>query len=153
MRAVTGRQRPLNEIRLDSIMSFSSSSSTSGGKPNYDLSGKNLTELYNSPVYKAERMRRPLGSNSTMVGPISHTGVRVTLCDGSQWLIHKGDNYGIASETVVVDAQHMSSDWKLDETRVFDGEKTVSDFVKAGGESYNIFFDNCHSGSRRMMDQ
>ncbi|MGH0139260.1 UNVERIFIED_CONTAM: hypothetical protein FKN15_037208 [Acipenser sinensis] len=35
----------------------------------------------------------------------------------------------------------------------FGGTKTVSDFVKAGGTDYNVLFDNCHDGSKRMMDQ
>ncbi|KAG7218223.1 hypothetical protein INR49_007975 [Caranx melampygus] len=137
-------------------MSFSSSSSSSGpgGAPqhSYDLSGRSLTELYNSPVYKAERFRRPL-AGLVQVGPISHTGVRVTLCDGTQWLVHKGGDYGVDSQTVVVDAKHMSSEWKLEETKVFDGRKTVSDFVKAGGEFYHWLVDNCHLASGRMMDQ
>lgn len=38
---------------------------------------------------------------------------RVTLEDGTQWLVHKGDGYGILSQTVVVDARHMSKKWKV----------------------------------------
>lgn len=38
---------------------------------------------------------------------------RVTLADGSQYLIHKGSNYGISSQTVVVDGSHMSDKWKV----------------------------------------
>lgn len=38
---------------------------------------------------------------------------RVTLADGSQWLIHKGNNFGISSPTVVVDARHMGKKWKV----------------------------------------
>lgn len=41
------------------------------------LSGAELTRLYNSPVYQAERMRRPKGSSSSAVGPFSHSGVRL----------------------------------------------------------------------------
>lgn len=37
---------------------------------------------------------------------------RVTLADGSQWLVHKGDGFGISSQTVVVAARHMGRDWK-----------------------------------------
>ncbi|KAJ3598407.1 hypothetical protein NHX12_001917 [Muraenolepis orangiensis] len=59
---------------------------------NYDLSSmSDLTRLYNSPVYLAERMKRPLGSMDVMIGPLSHSGVRLTLKDGSTWLAHKGD--------------------------------------------------------------
>lgn len=37
---------------------------------------------------------------------------RVTLDDGTKWLVHKGDGYGISSQTVVVAARHMSTNWK-----------------------------------------
>ncbi|XP_039475054.1 uncharacterized protein LOC120442524 [Oreochromis aureus] len=120
---------------------------------NYDLSGQDLTRLYNSPVMTAERMKRPLEGTSFILGPLSHSGVRVTLDDGSQWLIHKGGGFGLSSQTVVTDARHMSSAWRPVSSREFQGSKTVSDFVSAGGPNYNLFSDNCHLGSRRMMDQ
>uniref|UniRef100_A0A671Y917 Uncharacterized protein n=1 Tax=Sparus aurata TaxID=8175 RepID=A0A671Y917_SPAAU len=92
---------------------FSGSKSSGTPNHNYDLSGSDLTRLFNSPVYKAERMKRPLGGSSSVAGLISHSGVRVTLANGSQWLIHKGKGYGISSDTVVVDAQHMSRHWTV----------------------------------------
>uniref|UniRef100_A0A3P8UEM6 Uncharacterized protein n=1 Tax=Cynoglossus semilaevis TaxID=244447 RepID=A0A3P8UEM6_CYNSE len=91
------------------------------------------------------RMKRPLEGMSSWLGPISHSGVRVTLGDGRQFLVHKGDGYGISSQTVVTDARHMSRNWE--------GTKTVSDFVREGGPDYNLLLDNCHLGSRRMMNQ
>ncbi|KAK6491317.1 hypothetical protein HHUSO_G3350 [Huso huso] len=137
-----------------------SSSSGQGGKsfPHDITQQSDLTKLYNSPVYKADRMRRPLDGMSFSLGILSHSGVRATLADGSQWLIHKGDGFGRSSQTVVVNAKHMSSDWKASiqsiiETKDFRGTKTISDFVKAGGTDYKLIFDNCHFGSRRMMDQ
>ncbi|KAG7232908.1 hypothetical protein INR49_007976 [Caranx melampygus] len=100
-----------------------------------------------------ERMKRPLEGTSSWFGPISHSGVRVTLEDGSKYLVHKGDGYGRSSQTVVTDARHMSSAWEPVSSRDFQGTKTVSDFVRAGGSNYNLFTDNCHLGSRRMMNQ
>ncbi|KAL0985315.1 hypothetical protein UPYG_G00155380 [Umbra pygmaea] len=124
-----------------------------GGSYSYDLSKRSdLTKLYNSKVLEADRMRRPLEGMSFQLGLISHSGVRVTLADGTQWLVHKGDRYGISSQTVVVDARHMSRDWKIVETKNFRGSKTVSDFVKAGGTDYSLIFDNCHDGAGRMWD-
>uniref|UniRef100_A0A3B4GFZ3 Uncharacterized protein n=1 Tax=Pundamilia nyererei TaxID=303518 RepID=A0A3B4GFZ3_9CICH len=120
---------------------------------NYDLSGQDLTRLYNSPVMTAERMKRPLEGTPVILGPLSHSGVRVTLDDGSQWLIHKGGGFGLSSQTVVTDARHMSSAWRPVSSREFQGSKTVSDFVSAGGPNYNLVSDNCHLGSRRMMNQ
>uniref|UniRef100_A0A0E9VM68 Uncharacterized protein n=1 Tax=Anguilla anguilla TaxID=7936 RepID=A0A0E9VM68_ANGAN len=66
-------------------------------------------------------MKRPLDGTSVIVGVLSHSGVRVTLADGSQWLVHKGDHFGISSQTVVVAARHMSKDWKIFETKDFRG--------------------------------
>ncbi|XP_055067765.2 uncharacterized protein [Misgurnus anguillicaudatus] len=130
-----------------------SKSSTGGGKTfNYDLSKKSdLTKLFNSKVFKAERMTRPLRGLSFQLSKLSHSGVRVTLEDGTTWLVHKGDGYGISSQTVVVDARHMSNKWKIVETKNFGGSKTVSDFLKAGGTDYTLLFDNCHDASGRMM--
>ncbi|KAK2845174.1 hypothetical protein Q5P01_011833 [Channa striata] len=120
---------------------------------NYDLLGSDLTRLYNSPVDYAERMKRPLGDSSSWLGPISHSGVRVTLADGTKWLIHKGDGYGRSSQTVVTDARHMSSAWEPVSAKNFGGTRSVYEFVAAGGSNYNLLWDNCHLGSRRMMNQ
>ncbi|KAI5106055.1 hypothetical protein C0J45_3752 [Silurus meridionalis] len=119
----------------------------------YDLSDQaDLTKLYNSKVYKAERVTRPLDGQSRERGIFSHSGVRVTLEDGTKWLVHKGGGYGISSDTVVVDDRHMSDKWTTRETKNFEGTKTVSDLVEAGGTKYKLLSDNCHSASRRMME-
>ncbi|XP_078542871.1 uncharacterized protein LOC144828510 [Lissotriton helveticus] len=129
----------------------SSSSSSKGVVPPHDMKTKSqLTKLYNQPVVFAERLTRPMGSLPVSVGVMSHSGVRVTLEDGSRYLIHKGKNYGIQSETVVVDAKHMSKNWEVIQSKPVQG-KTVSDFVREGGTDYHLFFDNCHMGAGRMM--
>ncbi|KAJ0065539.1 hypothetical protein NL108_013102 [Boleophthalmus pectinirostris] len=117
-----------------------------------ELAGEELTRLFNSPVYKAEWMVRPLDDLPVIIGPISHTGVRVTLCDGSQWLIHKGPGYGKDSETVVTSATHMSDRWKTLCTKDFKGKKTVSELMNAAGTTYNLLF-NCHVASITIMFQ
>ncbi|KAF7647031.1 hypothetical protein LDENG_00178830 [Lucifuga dentata] len=130
--------------------------SSSGGDSqsfSYDLSGSDLTRLYNSRVYKAEKMKRPLDGTSFIAGPLSHSGVRVTLADSTQWLVHKGGGFGVSSQTVVTNARHMVPGWKVVATKNFHGTKTVADFVKAGGSDYNVLFDNCHLGANRMMNQ
>uniref|UniRef100_A0A667YIL5 Uncharacterized protein n=1 Tax=Myripristis murdjan TaxID=586833 RepID=A0A667YIL5_9TELE len=120
---------------------------------NFDISNPaDLRRLYNMPVYQADRMKRPLEGMGFQLGPLSHSGVRVTLADGSQWLVHKGGGFGISSQTVVVSARHMSSSWRIVETKNFQGQRTVSDFVKAGGTDYSLLFDNCHLGAGRMMN-
>ncbi|XP_035987682.1 uncharacterized protein LOC105923093 isoform X2 [Fundulus heteroclitus] len=118
----------------------------------YDLSGPALTALYNKKVYLAEVMRRPLGNLPVAVGIISHCGVRVTLDDGSKWLVHKGDGYGISSQTVVTDARHMSSNWRVIASKNFRGARTVSGLVTAGGPDYRLFGDNCHDACKKIMN-
>ncbi|KAM4581625.1 uncharacterized protein PAE49_006103 [Odontesthes bonariensis] len=137
------------------LLAASVESSFGGGQSShtYDRSGQALTDLYNSPVQRAEWVKRRLGNLPFIVGDLSHSGVRVTLDDGSQWLVHKGDGFGLSSETVVTDARHMSSGWKTFKTKEFGGTKTVSDFVAAGGPNYKLFGDNCHDGADRMMNQ
>ncbi|XP_060776888.1 uncharacterized protein LOC132886347 [Neoarius graeffei] len=121
----------------------------SGNSYNYDISKKSdLTKLYNSKVYEAERLTRPLKG----LRFLSHSGVRVTLDDGTKWLVHKGDGFGLSSQTVVVKAEHMSKKWRVEETKNFQGSKTVSDFVRAGGTDYSLLFNNCHHGAKRMME-
>ena len=42
--------------------------------------------------------------------------IRITTESGSQYLVHKGPNYGKSresSQTVVTDVQHMSSKWMV----------------------------------------
>ncbi|KAJ4919186.1 hypothetical protein JOQ06_026163 [Pogonophryne albipinna] len=126
------------------LLGLSVEASSGGGgttSHSHDLSVSELRRIYNSPVFKAERLKRPLDGQSVRIGPLSHSGVRVTLADGSQWLVHKGGDYGVSSNTVVV------------RTLDFRGTKKVADFVAVGGTDYSLFFDNCHLASRRMMGQ
>ncbi|MGH0139259.1 UNVERIFIED_CONTAM: hypothetical protein FKN15_037207 [Acipenser sinensis] len=79
----------------------------------HDMTRKSdLNRLYNARVIHAERVRRPLGNLPVAIGPLSHSGVRVTLDNGKKYLIHKGPGFGRTSQTVVVDANHMSNRWK-----------------------------------------
>lgn len=140
-------------LAMLAMVAESSWGNGSGNSYSFDLSKmSDLRKLYNSKVFKAERMTRPLEGMSFQVGKLSHSGVRVTLEDGTKWLVHKGDSYGISTQTVVVASRHMSNNWKIVETKDFRGSKTVSDFVKAGGTDYKLLFDNCHDAADRMMD-
>ena len=57
-----------------------------------------------------------------------------------------------SGETVVTNGKHMSGDWKSGGSQSVKPGTRVADFVKAGGESYSLPSDNCHHGSKRMMD-
>ena len=46
----------------------------------------------------------------------------------------------------------MSGAWKSAGTQPAKPGTRVADYVKAGGSEYNVAFDNCHDGSKRMMD-
>ncbi|XP_078027410.1 uncharacterized protein LOC144464452 [Epinephelus lanceolatus] len=107
--------------------------------------------VHDFPVTRAEKVMRPIRSLRFAYGPISHSGVKVTLEDGSQWLIHKRDT-GTDSQMVVTSAENMSSKWKSVETKEFNGRKTVGDFVKAGGDAYDVRRANCHHATDAMMN-
>ena len=55
-------------------------------------------------------------------------------------------------ETVVTDAGHMSKKWTVVDTKQVTDGSQVGDLVEAGGEEYNVFTDNCHHASERMME-
>ena len=65
-------------------------------------------------------------------------------------MIHKGKNYGESGQTVVVDAKHMSENWKS--VRSSDVRKNVNidDLVKAGGKDYKLTSDNCYDAVERI---
>lgn len=58
-----------------------------------------------------------------------------------------------SGQTVVTNASHMSGAWKSGGSQPTQSGTRVADYVKAGGESYNTLFNNCHDGSKRMMDE
>lgn len=53
---------------------------------------------------------------------------------------------------MVTNAKHMSGAWKSGGSQSVQAGTRVADYVKAGGQNFNLLFDNCHDGSRRMMD-
>ena len=141
-------------------MSFfgSSSSSNSGSFPHDVKTQSGLTSIYNEKVVSATRVTRPTGSfgpgssGSSSFGwdPTSHSGVVVKTESGKEWLVHKGQDYGKSSATVVVDTKHMSDKWTRHETQSAGG-KNVGSFVETGGSNFNLLSDNCHQSAKRMM--
>jgi hypothetical protein len=65
--------------------------------------------------------------------------------------VHKGNEYGIASQTVAVQTTYMSHLWRLVEECDVIQNRTVSDYVTAGGPNYDLLNDNCNHASKRMM--
>ena len=82
--------------------------------------------------------------------PTSHSGVVVKTESGKEWSVHKGQDYGKSSATVVVDTKHMSDKWTRHETQSAGG-KNVGSFVETGGSNFNLLSDNCHQSAKRMM--
>ncbi|CAG2193004.1 unnamed protein product [Mytilus edulis] len=111
-----------------------------------------LTGIYNEKVTNVERMARPMGSSggSANVPFVNHQGVRVTTDQGNQYLIHKGDGYGISSQTVVTDAKHMSNQWQSMGSRDVGGNQNVGSYVGTGGANYKLLSDNCIHGAGRI---
>lgn len=80
-------------------------SATSGQPPSHTPeigTQSGLTQLYNQPVIKVERVERPITSSDGKKIPfIGHQGVsvyRITTESGQQHLVHKGPNFGKYSD-------------------------------------------------------
>src|SRR5688572_30809333 len=118
------------------------------------LDAQSLRELYNSRVVSAQRYERPLDIRAPQwiknLLP-NHCGVVVTLANGQRWLVHKGDQFGVSSQTVVANARLMSSNWSLNQTKAV-GNSRVNDYVSAGGRDFNVLTDNSIHACNRMMN-
>ncbi|XP_039663274.1 uncharacterized protein LOC120563185 [Perca fluviatilis] len=88
--------------------------------------------LYDAPVFKAEKMKRPLKVAPIKLGPVSHSGVRVTIKNGSRWLVHKLNNSSDSSDTLVGSARDMRSNGK---GLVIKGNKYINYYVNNYGDS------------------
>ena len=122
-------------------------------------------------------MERPLGSSGGSAGyGLPHSGVVVTLEDGSTWLVHKGkiivmpahsacfhlqtscyvgQDYSQGSsgcEAVVTDDAHMSSAWRMVESATCTTRHRLGNYVQEAGCQYRLFTDNCWHASTRMMN-
>ncbi|KAJ8415771.1 hypothetical protein AAFF_G00403280 [Aldrovandia affinis] len=110
-------------------------------------------KLYNSTVFVAERLKRPKRPLDDMSSlDLRQVAVRVTLADGSQWVLYV-DKYQNVSKTFVKEAHPFSNNWEVIKTKDFKGTKRFYDFGKDGGTGYSLIFGNCNDGAGRTMDQ
>ncbi|CAC5407028.1 unnamed protein product [Mytilus coruscus] len=118
------------------------------------MNKKGLTKLYNSEVTKVESYSRPLTGILGKIG-VPHTGVVATTKDGGKFLVHKGRDYGKSSDTVVVDAKHMSSKWTKTGEKPVAAGKTISDVMKDGYVNKKYGFGKnqkiCWDASKNIM--
>ncbi|XP_062922138.1 uncharacterized protein LOC134355730 isoform X1 [Mobula hypostoma] len=123
--------------------------------PTFLESVPQCSTMYNQYVVKAEKVVRPLKYLPwIMMGPLKHSGVRVTVAGGQKCLIHKGVEILARigkSKTVVEDAKHLANAWKVEEERPAYRRKML-EFIRACGEDYDILTDNCHDCTERMME-
>ena len=159
------------------MMSSSGSFGSSGGSKSFPRDIKTqsgLTNLYNKRVVSSQAVERPLAgpmrgqfgragigaanafgistSYSGRPDRATHSGSLVTTSDGSRYLVHKGDDFGKSTNTVVVDAKHMSNNWTpVGQSHDVGGRASVSDYVKAGGKDYSLH-NNCHDATRNMQN-
>ena len=123
-------------------------------------------------------MNRPLGSSGGSFGyRLPHSGVIVTLEDGSTWLVHKGkihiikvppfqsylqlkfvirtgQDYSRGSsgcQAVVTYDRYMSSAWCEVDRATCRQRHRLGSYVQKAGCQYYLFFDNCLDAARRMM--
>ncbi|XP_063415128.1 uncharacterized protein LOC134697041 [Mytilus trossulus] len=121
----------------------------------HDMNKNRLTNLYNSKVTKVESYSRPLNGFLGKLG-IKHTGVVATTKDGGRYLIHKGSGYGTKSSTIVLNAKHMSKNWKKTGEKLTNG-KTISNLMKDGyvNKKYGVGPNSkiCWQSSGNIMDK
>ncbi|XP_028390697.1 uncharacterized protein LOC114515608 isoform X2 [Dendronephthya gigantea] len=155
--------------RLGSIRSPSSNKKSIP----HDIKTKSgLTKLFNKKVVSVQPVEQPLGAlNNGKIGKgfvklankmgiktsisgqksrATHSGVVVTTSDKKKYLVHKGKKFGKSSQTVVVDAKHMSKSWENVGKSVSGNGNNVGSFVKAGGADYNLWGKNCHDATKDM---
>lgn len=119
----------------------------------HDVDSKEeMQAIFDERVVTATRVTRPLTGWREEVGALHHAGVKVITEKGNEYLIHKGNNFGIDSQTVVVFAKHMSNNWTAHETVHAEGKSTVRDFVNEGGKDYSFWNDNCQNAANREME-
>ncbi|XP_076076430.1 uncharacterized protein LOC143047277 [Mytilus galloprovincialis] len=151
----------LTLVSISDAWLFRSSKSKSGGgsgsngkRHPHDMNKKGLTKLYNSEVTKVESYSRPLTGLLGKIG-VPHTGVVATTKDGGKFLVHKGADYGKSSDTVVVDAKHMSSKWTKTGEKPVAAGKTISDVMNDGyvNKRYGFGKDQkiCWDASKNIM--
>jgi len=115
-----------------------------------------LNQLYNNNVVKVEKWISPLNFQfgNLISGIVTHSGVIVTLSGGERYLIHKGNEFGKKSQTVITYLDYMIGDWKKESELAVNKSKKVivGDLIKLGGANYNVFKDNCNDASERIMN-
>jgi hypothetical protein len=116
----------------------------------YDHTFTELMEYYKQPIIQASVVSRPIEG---LYWPI-HTGVRVEVEDNSKWLIHHGNDYGTAMDTVVVDAKHMGKTWKVrEEIPINTGNNfTIGDIMlyMQANPVYDVWSNNCNQVAAKI---
>ena len=110
-----------------------------------------LTNLYNQQIIRAERVERPM--HNVLDFFAKHQGIKVTLANGEQYLVHHGTNYGKSQDSVIVPAENMSSEWTSVKDIPVAGNKTVGGLMGntggPGNERYDLVTNNCYTSARR----
>ncbi|CAG2221708.1 unnamed protein product [Mytilus edulis] len=89
---------------------------------------------------------------------LHHAGVVVTIdryVEGKdKWLIHKGEDYGDASDTVITDADYMSSRWTNTKTMYPSCRYTVNSCMRAARNDfvYSVYGPNCQTAANGIWD-
>ena len=129
-----------------------------------------------SKVVNAELWQRPLKNlDDFKLFGLVHKGVVVTLENGARYLIHKfpkddagisakigtGVNKGASGDVEgddtegkavikVVKADSMGRKWEKIKDKPVQ-KSTIQDFIKACGQKYRLFSDNCINAANNMM--
>ena len=106
-------------------------------------------KLFNQKVVKTQAVQRPMTSSDGRknIPFAKHSGVVVTLENGSKHLVHKGRGYSPSNPTVITPASNMSKNWKPVGSQRSGNGKTVGSMMKNG--SYSLTNANCNHATTK----
>ena len=116
-----------------------------------------MNKLYNKKVVEAVYVERDI-TDIKFLNIANHEGIKVTLEDGSKYLVHHGPFFGGKNgiPTVATDASNMKSGWRYVKNYKVCGEKTLGGLVAAMNKSscpiYFPLANDCQDAQNRGKD-
>ena len=116
-----------------------------------------LSKLYDKGTIKCLHC---LGVRTSMSGKtdrVMHSGIVVKTEDGNKYLIHKGRKFGTSYQRTIIE---VANDGMYDRGYEKVGDpiapkntaRTVEEYFRKSGGSYDFMHNNCHDATLRMKD-
>ena len=117
----------------------------------------NTSEMYGEKTIKCLRCEGIKTSISGKTDRLMHSGMVVKTEDGNKYLIHKGQKFGTRDNRTIIE---VANDSMYDKGYEKVGDpitpkntaRTVEEYFRKSGSSYDFKNNNCHDGTLRMKD-